>query len=230
MTIIGEETSAHDSPEESVLSGRQRALFQALGKKDSQLASMYIGALVVLRRTSNPDCIAQAAHSLRELLEKLPRILDMPIQARPSSTMDKIRPLEKAWGRARNESSCLKTNPRSDTVDTPLRKFLDEAEEFFNWLAPSRRTRKQQAAIVVRGLDPLKKVLPETIESLHLKEWDRYRNHFELISHHQVMEDLAEFMKWVDGFEGYLIDRLIPRTFDDFTKLDKIIDEGEANG
>jgi hypothetical protein len=230
VTAIGEGASVHDSPEESILSGRQRALFQALGKKDSQLASMYVGALFVLRNTSNQDRIAQAAHSLRELLEKLPRILDMPIQAKPPSMMDKIRPLEKTWSKAKTESSGLKTNPRSDKIDTPLRKFLDEAERFFGWLASDRPTRKEQAAIVVRGLDPLKKALPQTIEILHVEEWDRYRNHFELVSHHQAVEELDEFMKWVDGVEGYLIDRLIPRTFDDFTALDKIIGEGEANG
>jgi hypothetical protein len=191
---------------------------------------MYGGTLFVLRNTSNPDRIAQAAHSLRELLEKLTRILDMPIQAKPPSMMEKIRPLEKTWSKAKTESSGLKTNLRSDIIDTPLRKFLDEAEQFFTWLASDRPTRKQQAAIVVRGLDPLKKALPQTIESLHVEEWDRYRNHFELVSHHQIGEELDEFMKWIDGVEGYLIDRLIPRTFDDFAALDAIIGEGETNG
>lgn len=230
MTAIDDRSKTDGLPDEPVLSGRQRALFQALGKKDPQLASMYLGALWALRSTLNPDRIAQTAHSLRELLEKLPRILDIPIPAKPPSMMDKIRPLEKTWSKAKSESSGLKANPRSDTIDTTLRKFLDEAEAFFSWLASSRPTRKQQAAIVVRGLDPLKKLLPETIESLHVKEWDSYRDHFELVSHHQIVEDLEEFLKWVEGFEGYLIDRLIPRTFDDFSKLDTIIGEGEANG
>jgi hypothetical protein len=226
----GAAASSHGSSEESVFSGRQRALFQALGKKDPQLASMYFGALWVLKNVSNPDGIAQAAHGLREVLEKLPRILDMPIQAKPASMMDKIRPLEKTWSKAKSESSGLKTSPRCDVIDTPLRKFLDEVEEFFSWLTSDRPTRKQQAAIVVRGLDPLKKALPQTIESLHVEEWDSYRNHFELVSHHHIVEELGEFMKWIEGVEGYLIDRLIPRTFDDFTKLDKIIGEAEANG
>lgn len=230
MTAIGEGSNSYGSPDEPVLSGRQRALFQGLGKKDSHLASMYLGALLVLRHTSNPDRIAQAAHALRELLEKLPRILDMPFQAKPPSMMDKIRPLEKTWSKAKTESSGLKTNPRSDIIDTPLRKFLDEAEKFFSWLASDRPTRRQQAAIVVRGLDPLKKALPQTIESLHVEEWDSYRNHFELVSHHQIVEELEEFMKWVDGVERYLLDRLIPRTFDDFAALDAIIGEGETNG
>lgn len=230
MTAIGEGASADSSPEDAILSGRQRALFQALGKKDQQLALMYLGSLSVLRNMLNTDRIAQAAHSLRELLEKLPRILDMPIQAKSPSMMDKIRPLEQVWSKAKAESPGLKSNPHSDVIDKPLRKFLDEADAFFAWLGSDRPTRKQQAAKVVRGLDPLKKALPETIESLHVEEWDRYRNHFELVSHHQIVEEPEEFIKWVDGVERYLLDRLVPRTFDDFTKLDKIIGEGEANG
>jgi hypothetical protein len=229
VTAIGEGASAPGSPEEAVLSGRQRALFLALGKKDQQLALMYLGALSVLRNMSNPDRSAQAAHSLRELLEKLPRILDIPIQAKPPSMMDKIRPLEQTWSKAKTESSRLKTNQPSDVIDKPLRKFLDEADSFFTWLASDRPTRKQQAAKVVRGLDPLKKALPETIESLHVEEWDRYRNHFEQVSHHQIVEEHEEFIKWVDGVEHYLLDRLVPRTFDDFATLDKIIGEGETN-
>ena len=142
MTAIGEGASAHGSPEEAVLSGRQRALFQALGKKDQQLALMYLGALSVLKNMLNPERIAQAAHSLRELLEKLPRILDMPIQAKPPSMMDKIRPLEQTWSKAKTESSCLKTNPHSDVIDKPLRKFLDEVDSFFTWLGSDRPTRK----------------------------------------------------------------------------------------
>ncbi len=230
MTAIDEGSAPHSAPEESVLSGRQKALFQALGKKDTQLAGMYVGALHVLKSASNQDRIAQAAHSLRELLEKLPRILDMPVQAKPPSMMDKIRPLEKIWSKAKTESPCLKTGGASTAIDSPLRKFLDEAEVFFSWLSSDRPTRKQQAAKVVRGLDPLKKALPQAIERLHVDEWDGYREHFELVSHHTTVDDLEEFTRWVDGVEGYLIDRLIPRTFDDFTALDRIIGEGEANG
>ena len=230
MTAIGEGASAHGSPDEAFFSGRQRALFQALRKKDQQLALMYLGALSALKNILNPDRIAQAAHSLRELLEKLPRILDMPIQAKPPSMMDKIRPLQQMWGQTKTESSYLKANPHSDVIDKSLRKFLDEADSFFTWLGSDRPTRKQQAVKVVRGLDPLKKALPETIESLHVEEWDTYRKHFELVSHHQIAEEHEEFIKWVDGVELYLLDRLVPRTFDDFSTLDKIIGEGETNG
>lgn len=189
MIVSDEGSAPHSAPEESVLSSRQRALFQTLGKKDTQLASMYVGAIYVLRNTSNQDRIAQAAHSLRELLEKLPRILDMPVQAKPPSMMEKIRPLEKMWSKAKAESSCLQIASCSSAVDTPLRKFLDEVEGFFSWLASDRPTRKQQAVIVVRRLDPLKKALPQAIESLHVQEWDRYRNHFEGVSHHTIPND-----------------------------------------
>jgi hypothetical protein len=227
---VGEGTSTHSSPEEGILSGRQMALYRALGKKDPQLGAMYLGAISVLKNVANADRFAQAAHSLRELLEKLPRILDMPIQAKSPGMMDKIRPIEKLWIEMKVKSEGSKPNPGSAVIDKSLQNFLLKIDAFFIWLGSDRQTRKQQAANVVRRLDPLKKTLPKTIESLHVEEWERYRDHFVGVSHHQIVEEFEEFMKWVDGVESYLLDRLVPRTFDDFTRLDKIIGEGEANG
>ena len=45
-------------------------------KDDLKIADWYLGALYALAHQSNPDRIAQAAHSLRELLEKIPRIFE----------------------------------------------------------------------------------------------------------------------------------------------------------
>ncbi len=60
------------------LSVKQQELVDALREKEKdglKIADWYLGALHALANRSNPDRIAQAAHSLRELLEKIPRIL-----------------------------------------------------------------------------------------------------------------------------------------------------------
>ena len=46
---------------------------------------MYLGALMVFDQGGNPDRLALAAHSFRELMEKLPRYIDVPAESSPSS-------------------------------------------------------------------------------------------------------------------------------------------------
>lgn len=72
------------SSEIAALTGQQRALYEALldlgsAAKDEnpRMAKMYFGAVLVLRQIGNPDRLALAAHGLRELMEKMPRFLDV---------------------------------------------------------------------------------------------------------------------------------------------------------
>ena len=60
------------------LSQRQLEVVQALQSRETEkyrLSQWYLGALYALDNHYNPDRISQAAHSLRELMEKLPRVV-----------------------------------------------------------------------------------------------------------------------------------------------------------
>ena len=60
-----------------VLTPWQRQVLEILREiqtKEYPLANWYLGALYTLDSCYNPDRISQAAQSLRELLEKLPRV------------------------------------------------------------------------------------------------------------------------------------------------------------
>ena len=48
-------------------------------------------------------------------------------------------------------------------------------------------------------------------------------------SHHNLSTTSEEFWSWVSALEYFLLDRLIPRTFEDHAKIDEIIKEGEGN-
>ena len=61
-----------------VLTPQQREVLDALKDKETEeyrLSQWYYGALYALNNHYNPDRIAQAAHSLRELIEKLPIVI-----------------------------------------------------------------------------------------------------------------------------------------------------------
>ena len=64
--------------EPRVLTLRERDVSDALRSNETEkypLSQWYLGALYVLDNHYNPDRIAQAAHSLRELIEKLPIVI-----------------------------------------------------------------------------------------------------------------------------------------------------------
>jgi hypothetical protein len=86
---------------ELVLSGQQQTLLIALNEKDPKAAKMYLGALHVFQQRANPDRLALAAHGLRELMEKLPKYVDIPArgQAKSQPTLYvKVRELADSWG------------------------------------------------------------------------------------------------------------------------------------
>ena len=61
------------------LSPQQQRVLEALKDRETEeyaLSQWYLGALHALDNEQNPDCIAQAAQSLRELLEKLPLVVE----------------------------------------------------------------------------------------------------------------------------------------------------------
>jgi hypothetical protein len=57
-----------------ILPEQQLALYKALLRKHDVLAQMYYGAIKVLTDIDNPERYALAAHDMRELMEKLPKL------------------------------------------------------------------------------------------------------------------------------------------------------------
>ena len=84
------------SPDQGLL-GPQRALYDALTKKYSLLAQMYVGAIMILRQPDNPERLPLAAHSLRELMEKIPVAVDVHTPAHAEPLMAKLREVEDQW-------------------------------------------------------------------------------------------------------------------------------------
>ena len=90
------------------LSSQQRALFEALMEENISLGHMYIGALTVLANESNPEHLHQAAHSLRELLEKLPDYKDFPVKIKTENLKVKVREFSAEWKTLLNPQSASK--------------------------------------------------------------------------------------------------------------------------
>lgn len=219
---MAEEGSASSAPAPPlVLSGQRRAVLDALSEQDRRLADMYAGALHVIGQSSNPERLPQAAHSIRELIEKLPRYLDVPTPTAPPSLKEEVRSLVTAWREAAIDPATFDARRAAD--------FLHKFERFAAWFESVHLTLRQRAAATVRRLDPLGRALPTPIEKLRIKEWQECNGFFQGVSHHTKPCTDDELHQWLDVLERFLLDRLRPRTFDDFSEIDKLIEEGERD-
>lgn len=212
------------------LSGQQRAVYEALIEKDEKLASMYRGALTVLSKTDNPDRLAQSSHSLRELMEKIPDIVDVKTKAHRETLKSKVRELEDCWLGALEKTTCRNERTWGGEIDGPLSKLLERIRTFFEWFVRHHPRRKKEIAATLRELDDSGRSLPVPLEERNIETWNKIREFFVGVAHHRkYAATQEELIQWVDALERFLLDRLRPRTFADLETIDDIIRAGERN-
>lgn len=211
------------------LAGQQRAVYYALLEKDlalqgkgSLMAQMYLGAIIVKQQVGNPDRFPLAAHGLRELMEKIPRYLDVPV-AQGGGMTDRVTTVSAKW------RATSKHKEGTNNYSKKLREFIVVVEEFVSWFERQHSSRRERAGHLLDRLDQRKVKLPGPIKDAHASEWNSCHKFFEEVSHHGCQPTRDEFNAYVDIFERFLLDRFKPRTFEDQSVLKAIIEEGERN-
>ena len=209
------------------LTGQQRALLSALREIDERyddelsFANIYYGAIMAMKDSHNPESYAHCGHSIRELIEKLPRAFEIPVPHRSDNMGQRVNALKEKWEKV--EESRNYSQGYDGDITQDLKKFLDGAEEFFKWVEENRLSRKQRAKEVIRKTDPLDSRIPATLEDIQAKTLQTFDRYFNGVSHHQFEPRGEEFLTWVERLEYFLLERLRPRTFDDYDKIDRII-------
>jgi hypothetical protein len=94
---------------------------------------MYEGALDALANPTNPDHFALAAHGLRELMEKLPEVLDVPMPAHREPLKVKANEFQDKWEAARQRITCVTVNSDPAEIDGPLPSLVRIGDEFVAW-------------------------------------------------------------------------------------------------
>ena len=100
------------------LTDQQRAVLEALQDKETKkypLSNWYLGALYALDNPHNPDRISHAAHSLRELIEKLPRVVG-------EMDMQNLKSNQKPTRREQVQSALAKLDPLAEHLDSDIRQ------------------------------------------------------------------------------------------------------------
>ena len=208
--------------EPRVLTPWERDISDALRSKETErypLSQWYLGALYALDNPYNPDRIAQAAHSLRELIEKLPNVIHGPSVPANTSYFHNAR------GKIKDLISRSKKRfPegwKGRQIDKNLAKALTEVEKYLELnKQPNRRERIQQA---IATIDPMVDQLDSEIQEAKRNQlfnlWDR----LEGFTHHKSNTDTVEFSNCLKELENTIFDLLAPITAQDQEEIQTIL-------
>lgn len=210
------------------LGGRQRKLHSLLLQIDPGLASTYMGSVLVLRQSENPERYRQSAHTLREMLNAMPAALGLAAEAETKRTHDVLQRPKKRWSKALERSECYQNGEWRGGIDGPLRRALKALAVFFAWYDENAPKRLESLAQTVRTLDASGRPLPAALESLAVATFDQIRKYFIEVCH-GMAADAQEYAGYLSALESFLLDRLSPRPFDDQDTIDTILAEaGDA--
>ena len=205
-----------------VRTDRQQAVLEALQSKQTDkypLSDWYLGALYALDNPYNPDRIAQAAHSLRELLEKLPWVVHgTDVQANTSHFHNMRSNINNLISRSKKRCP---EGWKGGQIDKNLAKALIEVEKYLELnKKPNRRERIQQA---IATIDPMVDRLDSEIQEAKRKQlfnlWDR----LESFTHHSSNTDIVEFSNCLKELENTIFDLLAPITAQDQEEIQTIL-------
>jgi hypothetical protein len=205
-------------------------IFDALRERSDELANLYMGAIAVLQQTSNPDRVAQAASSLRQLMVDAPRFMDLSVPLKKRASLnDMVGAYSKRWRDCQKQSKNHSDGKWDGEIDRFLLTFLKHTEEFVSFYDETHVKIIEKATIVIRHLDQLRDRLPDPLLKLRAKEWQEMYDFFTTSLHHGRFPSDKELEGWAEALGRFLLAGWRPETAADQENLKKIIEEGESN-
>ncbi len=186
-------------PEPLKLSPQQKEVHDLLRENSDDsydLASWYLGCLQCLR-DRGPDYLARAAHSIREITDKLPEQLGIP-PFQPE--VPKLRQAVEAILTVRDRDYL--SGWEGKTINARLAEALDAVESLREPLRrPPRKGRLRQA---LAAQDPFRDLLPAQNESNVNSQMKRLVGFFESACHHSSVTTHGDFLDHLVRFESVL--------------------------
>lgn len=184
-------------------------------------------ALRALARNDGVECLHVAAYELREFMNALPYALDVPV-LRYEELIAKARSFVADWKKRSSQTSCLNKGKWGGSIDGDLAKLLDSGTVFVGWFEEQVPSRRAEAAVVLQKLSPTEFPVPPAMMDLRTAEWSALLRYFNGYTHHDSDPDPLEFRAKIERLEGFLLEHLEPRTFEDQGEIDQLIREVEG--
>ena len=210
-----------------VLTDQQLEVLEALKGKETKeypLSDWYLGALYALHNHYNPDRISQAAQSLRELLEKLPRVVrEMNAQSNSHDFKGMRRVLHESFSKDKERyEGEWKDKKIDDTLDKTLSKVDDYLERNQQ---PTRREGIQKA---IAAFDPMSDQLGSEIRQAKRDKLYNLWQTLEGFAHHKS-PDIEEFEQCLSTLERIVFDLLAPITSQDQHEIQSILKHSDRS-
>ena len=188
----------------------QRKVYEALKDKDVNghpLGDWYLGAIYVLQDKHNPERISHAAQSMRELLEKLLRVIDRGAVPRKYDFQGMRRGIIKRWEKDREhyggEWKGKKVNSHFDKTLRKINRYVELNQ---------KPTRKEQIQSTYEKSDPMAYVLGQHIQEEKRKKFFDIWEQFEDFAHHQSLLDEDTQVECIAAAEHVILELLAPNT------------------
>lgn len=210
------------------LDGRQIGIWRALRSKADlkfRFHDWYTGALAALASSEdvNPDRLAHAANSLREILEKIPRVLETEVSGPDRNILEQARTaMTSAIGQAKSDYP----DGWCGNITEKLADGLRRVEQYVD--LRSSPTRAERTFAGLAKLDPMIEALPGQSQQRKLRRYKEISKKLELFTHHQCTPDDEKFRDCLTQTEELILDLLAPLTADDQNELLAIISKGAA--
>ncbi len=199
----------------------QRQVLDALRSVETEeyrLGDWYLGALYALENPYNPDRTSQAAQSLRELLEKLPRLV------RESISMPNFKDMRQGiFKRLVNDKVRYGEVWKDKVIDAQLDKTLRKIYRYME--LNQQPTRKEQIQFAIRNIDPMADQMGFDIQKRQRDELHALWNQLEGFAHHgsSSQTDEHKFREYVSTLEQIVYDLLAPVTAQDQQEIQSIL-------
>ena len=204
------------------LTPQQQRVLEALIDRETEeypLSRWYLGAFYALNNEQNPDRIPQAAHSLRELLEKLPRVVEGTDAPATSPNFQQKR--AKIYKRILKDKENYPDGRENKQIDGHLDKTFKQVEEYLESnRQPTRRERMQMA---VTTIDPMANRFDNEIRERKRDELHGLWEQLEGFAHHKSKRNIGKFEKCLDKLEKTVIDLLAPITAQNQKEIQTIL-------
>jgi len=212
-----------ESPEDALnlrlpqLSSRSREVLGELARQKGRPDRFYEGALRALADRANPVRAEMAAYALRELIQELERAAGAPKKG--PGLVDLLRAFRPKWEAAERSPNDRGLVDNCDQAVFAVDQFLDDARK-------GHRPRRDRAQETLSGLDPVQRVNPPDTEDGRIEALLDFREEFNTALHGERPTDPEAFSSLVERFETFLLAWFRPRTFEDFSEIDKLLREG----
>ena len=211
------------SPQLSAIQLQVLDALRSVETEEYRLGDWYLGALYALENTYNPDRISQAAQSLRELIEKLPRVVrESDVQNPPFSSKR-----QQISERFIKDKIRYKDGWKGEKIDAKLDTTLRNIDEYLQM--SQQPTRKEKIQIAIGQIDPMADQMGSDVQKRKRDAFYKLWEQLQGFAHHGSgsKRDEQEFRPYVATLEQLIYDLLAPISAQDQKEIQAILERTE---